>query len=194
MKGASPSSVSQPRLQVGRSIFKPSGTLGGSENATAQGFILASAPRRAPPGPISPCRLPSPRAYWRVSLCCTSAYREARGSRALSAIASAQIWQKEFGTLSINRSMRPAMIYVPDTAPPRKRSSRVLGVVHAPICGETRAKCGRAVSECISGPCSANRASQLPNPWSKPSRRPVTEFRRPCLKRAERRIDLERWQ
>ena len=34
VKGAGPSSVSQPRLQVGRSIFKPSGTLGDSENAT----------------------------------------------------------------------------------------------------------------------------------------------------------------
>jgi hypothetical protein len=30
--------------------------------------------------------------------------------------------------------------------------------------------------------------------WVKAYRRPVTEFRRLCLKRAERRIGLERWQ
>ena len=94
---------------------------------------------------------------------------ESTGSRALSAIASAQIWQKEFGTLSSNRSMHPALISVPDTAPPRQGSSRVLGVVHAPLCGETRAKYGRAVAECLSSPCCAIRASQLPNPWSKPT-------------------------
>jgi hypothetical protein len=48
------------------------------------------------------------------SLCRTSAYREARGSRAVSVIASAQIWPMEFGKLSIIRSMCPAMISVPD--------------------------------------------------------------------------------
>jgi hypothetical protein len=36
-------------------------------------------------------------------------------------------------------------------------------------CGDPGAWCGRAVRERLSGPCSANRASQLPNPWSTPT-------------------------
>ena len=94
---------------------------------------------------------------------------ESTGSRALSVIASLRMLPMEFGKLSSNRSMHPALISVPDTAPPRQGSSRVLGVVHAPLCGETSARCGRAVAECLSSPCSAIRASQLPNPWSKPT-------------------------
>jgi hypothetical protein len=43
-----------------------------------------------------------------------------------------RIWPMEVGTLSSNRSIRPAMISVPDAAPPRKGASRLLGVVHAP--------------------------------------------------------------
>jgi hypothetical protein len=39
------------------------------------------------------------------------------GPRAVSVTASARVSPMEFGTLSIIRSMRPAMIYVPDTAP-----------------------------------------------------------------------------
>jgi len=36
-------------------------------------------------------------------------------------------------------------------------------------CGGPGAWCGRTVSDCLSGPCSAIRAIQLPNPWSTPT-------------------------
>jgi hypothetical protein len=100
----------------------------------------------------------------------------------------------EFGTLSIIRSMRPAMIYVPDTAPPRKRSSHLLGVVHAPyIWGNYRHVRARG-SGMFCSPLQRPLGKPIAQPLVKAYRRPVTEFRRPCLKRAKRRIDLERWQ
>ena len=36
-------------------------------------------------------------------------------------------------------------------------------------CGDPGARCGRAVAECFLVPCSAIRASQLPNPWPTPT-------------------------
>jgi hypothetical protein len=44
------------------------------------------------------------------------------------------------------------------------------------------------------GPVQRHSGNPIAQPLVKAYRRPVTEFRRPCLKRAERRIDLERWQ
>ena len=44
------------------------------------------------------------------------------------------------------------------------------------------------------GPVQRHSGNPIAQPLVKAYRRPVTEFRRPCLKRAKRRIDLERWQ
>ena len=126
---------------------KPGGTLSGSENATTREFLPASAQRRAPPGPISPYRVPSPRAYWR------GPYLGISGSAGI--------------THSIGYSKRT------------KLADGIRHIVNQQInapgdesragCGDPGARCGRAVAECLSGPCSANRAIQLPNPLSKPT-------------------------